>query len=243
MRIAVITAYCRETLGQLERCHASVRGQMLHCDHFLVSDGYPRPEVDGWTCRHLKIPNHNDFGDTPRIVGAASAIGLGYDAVAFLDADNWYEPQHLLTLVMLQRRTGAHVVTAGRMLRRAQDGSLLGPCRESDGESFNDTNCYLITRPAFGILRAWAFLDKATAAVGDRIFWHAVKEHGIPRAHSPQPTVNYVTNFASHYVQHGEAPPADSKMIIQGEDGAWRSVSLPDYLAWREAQARKSQAA
>lgn len=228
MRIAVITAYCRETLEQLERCHQSVIGQMHYCDHFMVADGHPRPEVDGWRCFHLKIPNHNDYGDTPRIVGAASASALGYDAIAFLDADNWYEAHHLLTLVALQGRTGAQIVTSARMLRRVDDSSTLGICRESDGERFNDTNCYLIMRPVFGILRAWAFRDQQTSAVGDRIFWEAVKAHNIKRAHSPAPTVNYVTNFANHYLANGQVPPVGSKIIVRMSDGSWKPVSYSE---------------
>jgi hypothetical protein len=238
MRIAVITAYCREAMEQLERCHQSVVGQMHYCDHFMVADGYPRSEIDAWKCLHLKIPNHGDYGDTPRVIGAASAVALGYDAIAFLDADNWYEPHHLLTLVSLHMKTGAQIVTCARMLRRASDSSVLGVCRESDGERFNDTNCYLITKPVFGILRAWAFRGRQTSAVGDRIFWEAVKAHDIARAHSPHPTVNYVTNFAAHYLAHGETPPDDSKMIVQVTDGTWKPVSYTEFAAMRARQGR-----
>ena len=35
-------------------------------------------------------PDHGDIGSTPRLIGSYHAIGLGVDAVAFLDADNWY---------------------------------------------------------------------------------------------------------------------------------------------------------
>jgi hypothetical protein len=243
MRIAVITAYCRETIEQLERCHRSVGEQLHFCDHILVADGHPRPEVDGWSCTHLKIPNHNDYGDTPRIVGAVSAASLGYDAVAFLDADNWYEPHHLLSLVCLQQKTGAAILTSARMLRRSKDGSALGRCRESDGERFNDTNCYLITRPAFGILSAWAFREKSESVIGDRHFWNAVKASGIARAHSPEPTINYVTTFANHYAQNGETPPDDSKMIVTFADGVTKPVSYRDYLAIRKYEQDKHRAA
>jgi hypothetical protein len=238
MRIAVVTAYCRETMEQLQRCHDSVAGQMHYCDHFMVADGHPRSEIDAWRCFHLRIPNHDDYGDTPRVVGAASAVALGYDAIAFLDADNWYEPHHLLTLVNLHQKTGAPIVTCARMLRRASDSSVLGVCRESDGDRFNDTNCYLITEPVFGILRAWAFRSRSSSAVGDRVFWEAVKAHDIARAHSPAPTVNYVTNFANHYLANGETPPVDSKMIVQFADGSWKPMLYTEYMLLRARQAQ-----
>jgi hypothetical protein len=53
----------------------------------MVADGFPVSEVDSWAgVVHIKIPNHADYGDTPRGVGAASAAANGFDAICFLDA-------------------------------------------------------------------------------------------------------------------------------------------------------------
>src|SRR5690606_27227136 len=115
----------------------------------MISDGYPNLVVD--TCEktvHIKRPNHGDYGDTPRAIGGLSASNMGFDAITLLDADNWCEPNHLELLSAVQRESGAMVVTGTRYLRRP-DESIMGVCNESDGETFNDTNCYLIMRPAF----------------------------------------------------------------------------------------------
>lgn len=225
MRIAVVTPYCREPIEKIERCHASVVGQTVVAQgstmtHFLVADGYPRAEIAGWEHTvHFVLPNHNDYGDTPRLVGTASAATLGYDAVLLLDADNWFEPEHVERLLMVQRASGADIVTCPRMLRRL-DGSALGVCDESDGVAFNDTNCYLVMRRAFPVFRAWSYKDPSLGIVGDRVFWQAIRQNGITlaRADGP-PTVNYETSFATHYRARGEEPPPGCKLILQTTDG------------------------
>ncbi len=211
MRVAVVTPYYKEPLEVLKRCHDSVRAQIHHkAEHILVADGHPRPELDAWDAQHISIPASDDCGDTPRLVGAVIASTSGVDAIAFLDADNWFEPDHLATLVTMHELTGHPIVTATRFLRRL-DGGPLGVCTESDGQAFTDTNCYLLMRPAFHLLGAWGFKERGAAALGDRVFWRAVVRSGLARAHSTTPTVNYVTSFAGHYLAHGETPPPESK--------------------------------
>src|SRR6478752_6087165 len=100
MKIAIITAYYNEPFEMLQRCHNSVKTQIGDVTHFMISDGKPHPDVDFWDgVVHIKLPNHNDYGDTPRGVGAALAAAEGYDAICFLDADNWYEPDHIRNML------------------------------------------------------------------------------------------------------------------------------------------------
>lgn len=229
MRIAVVTPYCRESLEQLQVCHESVRNQTVACDHILVADGFPKPEVDGWQAQHIKGPHHNDYGDTPRLLGTASAATQGYDAILLLDGDNWFEPNHVETLLAVATQTGADVVTCARMLRRSPDLSVMGVCFESDGVHFNDTNCYLIRKKAFPLFRAWGFKDPALGIVGDRIFWNCVKNiDDIKVARSPAPTINYVTTFSCHYVQHGETPPDHAKEIVKLAAGGYTMMRTKD---------------
>ncbi len=230
MEIVVVSPYYKETTETLKRCHDSVLAQTYPgVKHYLVSDGFPNAEVDNWDATHMKIPCHGDFGDTPRALGSMSAATLGADAVIFLDADNWIEPDHVELMVGLHQRHNAQIVTATRMLRRP-DGSVLGVCNESNGREFNDTNCYFVTKSAFPVISAWVFKDKRLAITGDRIFWDAVQRMGYSRAHSMMPTVNYTTNFACHFQAFGEQPPLDSKIILrfQGREHS-QTVSFADY--------------
>lgn len=237
MRIAVVTPYYKETLEQLQRCHDSVKNQTLPTDHFLIADGFPKPEVDGWDCFHLKIPNHADYGDTPRAIGTASAAAMKYDAILLLDGDNWYEPDHVEALWNVHVETGADVVTCARMLRRTPDLSILGPDHESDGITFNDTNCYLIAARAFPLFRAWSYKDPALGIVGDRIFWNALKTcEDITIGRSDRPTINYATTFSFHYDQYGETPPDHCKQIVRVEGGGYEMMLTKDFRALMEAQ-------
>jgi len=215
MRVAVVTPYFKEPLDVLRRCHDSVAAQTgADVTHVMVADGHGRAELDAWPIRHLPMPwNHGDYGDTPRVTGAMSAATLGFDAICFLDADNWFEPDHVATLTARQRETGAHIVTATRNLIRP-DGSLLGVDEASDGVGFCDMNCYLITRPAFGGLGAFAFKDPRSAIVDDKILWSIFKGSAAVFAHVSRPTVNYVTMWAISYLQRGEEPPPGARVMM-----------------------------
>jgi hypothetical protein len=225
MKVAVVTPYHNEPLEILKRCHDSVLSQTEgEAIHILAADGVPRSEIDGWDkVRHLKLPPHRDFGDTPRAIGALSAATWGAEAICFLDADNWFEPNHLACMIGLQLKTGAQVVTATRTLYRL-DGTRLGLCAESNGRTFVDTNGYFLTRPTFPITAAWVFKPPADAIVGDRVFWNAVQKAGFTRAHCGEPTVNYTTSIASHYLRFGERPPPGAKVIDRPPGEADRRV-------------------
>jgi len=222
MRVAVITPYFRESLDQLRRCHESVASQTYgNVTHFMVADGHPQDEVGLWPVRHIQLPwSHRDFGDTPRAVAAMSASSQGFDAIAFLDADNWYEPHHIETLVRRQAETGAAVVTATRNLYRP-DGSFMAVCKQSNGIDFCDMNCFFITRAAFGAIGAWAFKDPRASIIDDYILWSIIKGSNALLAHSPTPTVNYVTMWALTYIQHGEEPPPGSRCMLRSPDAPY----------------------
>ena len=151
MKVAVITPYYKTPDEWLLKCHQSVKAQTHACTHVLVADGHPQPIVDGLEAQHLCLPvNIGDYGDTPRGLGSVLAISQGFDAIAYLDADNWYSSEHIATMAALHQKTGAAVITAARNLHRL-DGTLLGVCAECNGDTFVDTNCYFFTRAAFSV--------------------------------------------------------------------------------------------
>ncbi len=116
-RIFVVTPYYQEPLEVLRRCHESVMGQAVGAQitHVMVADGHPRPEIDSWNVTHIRLPKaHGDNGNTPRAVGTTIAETNGADFIAFLDADNWYYPDHLASMLEGLRQTGASVACAWR---------------------------------------------------------------------------------------------------------------------------------
>ena len=186
MRIAVVTPYYQESTDILRRCHDSVVAQTHAVTHIMLADGHPNDTVDGWDALHVRLPGSQDTGDTPRAIGALLASSMSSDAISLLDADNWFEPEHIANLQALHQQTGAQVVTCARTLRR-EDGSVLGLCDESDGQGFNYTNCYLIHSSAFYIFSTWGFKRKDLSVYGDRIFWNNLLRAGVSRAHSHSP--------------------------------------------------------
>lgn len=173
----------------------------------MVADGPPQSSIDGWDCDHLVLPGpHGDIGSTPRFVGCFHAAALGYDAIAFLDADNWYRGDHIESLMALQGRTGASFLSSSRTLCRL-DGSVMGACPYTAPDRFIDTSCMMFVRPAFPVLSHWVRLPPYAHAIGDRCMLHYVKTAGVPRAHSGEPSLFYTCGKAGAYRQMGEQPP------------------------------------
>lgn len=227
--VAVITPYHDEPLAILEQCHQSVLAQEFPCLHVLVADGIPQPSIDGWNCHHVVLPkSHHDIGSTARLIGSYHAIGLGIDAVAFLDADNWFHSSHVLQLMELQLQTGAAFLSSSRMLCRL-DGTVMGPCMQTDSETFIDTNCMLFTRDAFALLHHWVLMPDYGHLIGDRIMFHHVRHSGLKRGHNPAPTVFYRCGKEGLYRQLGEPIPEGVKPRPDYENSfnRWRNEGHP----------------
>ncbi len=217
MKIAVITPYYKETEAELRKCHDSVMNQTVECTHFMVADGFAQDVVESWNVRHIKLPiAHGDGGNCARAVGSMAAIAENYDAIAFLDADNWYLLEHLEQLVALHEETAADICFAKRNFHRV-DGSYMREDLSSDGKNFVDTSCYFVTKPAFSILSIWGQMSQALWGVCDRVFFAAVQARKISTAITEKPTVAYITRWSEHYVKYGEKAP---------EGGAFRTENF-----------------
>ena len=207
MKVAVVTPYHSEDISWLKRCSDSVAAQSVPCTHIMVADGRPSAEVARWPLEHVICPRaHHDYGSTPRAIGSFHAIGLRYDAVAFLDADNWYDPGHVASLLALHDQSGAPFLTSSRLLCRL-DGSPMRPCHMTDGVNFVDTSCMLLTREAFGLIANWCLMPDYAQIISDRVFLCMAKASGIAMEHSGKPTVSYRCGKAGIYHALGEAPP------------------------------------
>ena len=214
LKIAVITPYYQESVELLKRCHQSVLAQGDHVTHIFVSDGNPQNELDQWDCIHIKLPmSLNDYGDTPRGIGASIASAQQYDGICFLDADNWYEPQHISIIRQLFTEHQTPVISVSRNLYLKENGQLLGVCPENDGINFVDTSCYFFHKDAFDVCRHWLFKTSGMGIIDDRIIWAEVLRRNLKRCHSHLPTVNYVTDFSVHYEYFGLIPPPHSRVL------------------------------
>nr|WP_170951215.1 glycosyltransferase [Synechococcus sp. UW106] len=206
-RVAVITPYYKEPLAQLRQCHDSVLAQSEPCLHVLVADGHPRRRINHWRAEHVRLPrSHGDIGSTPRLIGSYHAIGLGVDAVAFLDADNWYGPDHISSLLKAMDEHRADFISSSRTLCRL-DGSVMGPCPLTNPDRFIDTNAMLVGRNAFPLLHHWVLMPPYGHLIGDRVMLHHVRQSGLRHHHLDLPSVFYRCAKAGLYRQMGEAIP------------------------------------
>lgn len=210
MKVAVVTPYYKESRGVLERCIRSVAAQSYPCTHYLVADGFPQDLLTDWpNIRHVSLPDsHRDCGNTPRAIGAICALNSGFEAMAFLDADNWYAEDHIASLVDACRRSGAHVALSDRRIV-FHDGQLLDKTDPEDAQrSHADTSTFFITDKAAFLLPYWAMMDQSQAALCDRIMFALLTKFSVPHVWTGKATMYYETNYTAHFVMAGRPVPA-----------------------------------
>lgn len=211
-RIAVITPYCGEPTSMLERCHRSVLAQDAATEHWLVADGRPDPAVAGWQARHIVLPQaHADNGNTPRAVGSVLAQASDCEFIAYLDADNWFEPGHLASLLAVIRHGRVPVACAWRSFHRLDGTPMAITETEEDQLVHVDTSAYLIHRSAFALVDCWHRMPRQLSPICDRVFFRALQHQRWGFGFSRERSVGFRSRYASHYRTLGLAPPPDAK--------------------------------
>ncbi len=212
MRVAVISPYYKEPEAWLARCIQSVRDQTVEATHFVVADGFPQDWVDEVGVRHIKLDRpHGDYGNTPRTIGAMLAVSEGFDAVAFLDGDNWYAPDHVESCVQTAARGDVDYIYSKRQWARA-DGSVMNVHMQEDEDgSHVDTNCHFLMRGAFHTIPRWGLMPKPMAIWSDRFYLGSLRGEGLTEAATGRATVYYLCTWANIYRAIGETPPAFAK--------------------------------
>jgi glycosyltransferase involved in cell wall biosynthesis len=238
MRVAVVTPYHTETPELLHACLDSVAHQTHRATHILVADGHPRAEFDKRDrTLHVKLPlESGDNGNTPRALGTLYAAGQGFDAVAYLDADNWFEDDHIETLVALAESSGHSVVISGKRIFRL-DGTPMPLGEQEDGQHYTDTSCIMLTKDAFHLGQIWALMPKQLAPTCDRFFWAIVRAKGIAWSKSARDSLCFRSKYADHYHFLGEEPPAGAKPteVLASAQGWWDALSEDE----RQARLRR----
>jgi glycosyltransferase involved in cell wall biosynthesis len=222
MKIAVITPYYQESIEVLRQCYQSVLIQDISADHFFVADGFPNEELMKWDIKHVSLPQaHSDNGNTPRGIGSILADVEGYDFISYLDADNWFHPNHLSSLFNLYEETNADICTSFRTIHTNDGTELL--IQESDELSLDhvDTSCYFLHRNAFGALDIWINMPKILSPVCDRIFLAGIKHKKYQIASTKQKTVAFRSQYKSHYLSANIKPPLNAKENVHRAPYEW----------------------
>jgi glycosyltransferase involved in cell wall biosynthesis len=194
MKTTIITP----TIGSdfLRQAVESVKAQTVPCKHLIVVDGAQyydkvlrlidqRPNIS-----FLVLPEnvggggwygHRVYASVPMLVNTLY--------VAFLDEDNYFEPNHIQTMEAAMQTEGVHVVTSRRNVVR-QDRTLIGLDNfESIGANnlgyhLHDTNTYLFKQsiaskfvPA--IYGQWGADRMLTANLDNFTRKHLPKHYGV----------------------------------------------------------------
>jgi hypothetical protein len=229
-RYAVVTPYYKEQRRLLERAMSSVCLQTVPADHLLIADGFPQDWIDAEPVRHFRLDKaHGDYGNTPRGYGAMIAAAEQYDAICFLDADNWLEPDHVEHCLEVAASAADGVcdfVIARRTFRRP-DETIMEIADEPIRQHV-DTGCFFFLKGTYHLLPVWMLMPRELSILGDRIFWKAVQGNPLFVGVAKRPTVNYHCLWAGMYRSLGEEPPADAKASIDRQPIDTWLASLSD---------------
>ena len=221
-KILVVTPYYKEDRSMIEHCIASVANQTISVDHMLVADGFAQSWLDQCNVRHVKLDKaHADYGDVPRGIGALMGIAENYDAITFLDADNWYDPDHIETCISAWRNApGSNFIAARRRFVRP-DKTIMEGVTPDDvplGQHI-DTNCYFFLPPAFHLLHYWCQIPRQISSHGDALFKFILQYNlAAPIVSTEKVTVNYMCMFEGVYIENNEVPPPGAKGYVDWND-------------------------
>jgi glycosyltransferase involved in cell wall biosynthesis len=219
-KIAVVTPYYKEDDDVLQKCHMSVLRQSYSCTHILVADGHPKSLFDEQPkTMHIILPQASgDMGNTPRAIGGILADAYGFDAVAYLDADNWYDPSHIEGLIAAHEANHQiSLVSCKRLFYDLEGRQLHITEADEDANQHVDTSCWIIFRPAFSLLRAW-LMPKVLGPISDRVFLQKAAHERFWRLATDNRTVVYRTQYAVHYQAAGVPVPAGAKLTGLSEE-------------------------
>lgn len=146
-KISVIIP-CYNVAGYLDRCMISIAAQTIRMKNLEIICIDDASTDDTWLClqKWEKLFPDNillirrDVNGKP---GMARNIGLQYasaDWIAYVDADDWLEPDHLEKLYAPVEKNDCDVVVCGAILDRSNDLSYFSEVERTAGkEEFFDT--------------------------------------------------------------------------------------------------------
>jgi glycosyltransferase involved in cell wall biosynthesis len=126
--------------------------------HLVVVDGQPKGRVIAKEYPHIDLidlpyPTGKDQYNGHRIYGAMTYIANG-EFLCFLDEDNWYEPNHIETLVDVISKGNKWAYSLRKIVSQEgeyicnDDCESLGKWTSVINDKFIDVNCFMIPKAA-----------------------------------------------------------------------------------------------
>ena len=233
-RYCVVTPYFKEEPSLLNRCIDSVVRQTVAADHILVADGFPQEWISTTRVRHAILDRpHGDYGNVARGIGALMAVAEKYQGIAFLDADNWYDDDHIECCLAAAQISPQSVFVAAQRRFVRPDGSVMVSVRPAEVPYAQhiDTNCYFFLPRSYQFLHRWCTMPQELSASGDHLFYLLLHTNALAPAVVPKPTVNYTCMFEQVYRDQNEVPPPGAKPTLDWNNRqAWINTLSPDDL-------------
>ena len=131
--------------------------------------------------------NHDDYGDYIRRLGSRLAITNNFFAVTYLDADNYWDKEHLKKVLKCYKKTGKKIIISKRFLVKEGSEKIIEPKM-----NFFDTNTYTFFEDLKKIGLLWSRYPKEMSLIGDRIISMHIKTfYKDDIAILETPTINY----------------------------------------------------
>ena len=233
-RYCVVTPYFKEEPAVLNRCIDSVIRQTVAVDHILVADGFPQDWISTKPVRHVILDRpHSDYGNAARGLGALMAVAEKYSGITFLDADNWYDDDHIESCLTAARNSPNSVFVAAQRKFVRPDGSIMASVRPAEVPNAEhiDTNCYFFLPKSYLFLHRWCTMPQELSESGDHLFYLLLHTSGLAPAVVHKPTVNYLCMFEKVYLDRGEVPPVGAKPTLNWNNRqAWINTLSPEDL-------------
>lgn len=211
--IAVVVPYYDESPRILSRCLESIQKQTLKVDTILIADGKPKDWInDSFDLRHIKLDKpHGDNGNTPRGLGAMIAAAENYDAIAFLDADNWYEYNHIETCVDAIKNSETDIQDIDYVVSRRNivtpDGELID---HNPQAGHVDTSEYMFLPGSYYILPYWVTMPKQFGPICDRIMNLITINENLKYVETGLKTVNFLMRYFNVYKSENLPVPPEA---------------------------------
>ena len=227
--IAVITPYNNEDYYQIKKANDNVISQKhensnfarfndeFRCHHFIIVDGVDKKKnLDKLKCEKIELlKNHNDNGNTPRSVGTSTVIKRNYDFIMYLDADNWFLPGHVSTLLNLIKDKTC--IGCSYRSFYTEDEKIINFTEDSDclDKTHVDTSCFLIPKFFYNMINIWHLIPKPTTQWSDRIFYNYLRAKNCSLKYSETHSVAFRTLYDTHYKEGNLPLPKNVKNSIQ----------------------------
>ncbi len=161
----------------LRQAIESVKNQTYdNIQHLVVVDGQPKGRVMAREYGHIDLidlpyPTGLDRFNGHRIYGASVYLAKG-DLVCFLDEDNYFDPNHIESLVKVMEKPNDWAFSLRKIVDKDNnyvcndDCESLGKWESCIGDFFVDVGCF--------------FLPKLTAIQLSPIWYRKAREPGVP---------------------------------------------------------------